>query len=114
MPYDEHEPKEFPSGLYIKRPHPNAPDFVKARISIKVADFQQFLSTKDSEWIRLDVKEGFKIGDDGLKKWYAEVDTWTPKSPSRGETGSRVFPGTAYPMPIHSHVARTEPDDDAF
>jgi len=92
MAYDEHATKEFPSGFYAKSPHPNAPDFVKARISIKIADFQVFLSTKTSEWIHLDVKESRKIGDDGLKKWYAEVDTWQPKS----------------------SVARTEPDDDAF
>ena len=54
------EEKEFPNGLFVSPPRPNAPDFVKARISIKVEAFLEYLSQKDGEWLRLDVKEGFK------------------------------------------------------
>ena len=66
------EEKEFVDGLMIKAPHQNAPDFVKASISIKRADLGNWLRGKSDEWINLSVKES-KSG-----KWYAEVDNWKP------------------------------------
>jgi hypothetical protein len=74
------EEKEFPTGLFVSSPRPNAPDFVKGRISIKVEDFMEYLSEKDSEWLRIDVKEGFKKDEEGTPKWYAQVDTWVKPS----------------------------------
>jgi hypothetical protein len=65
--------KEFVSGLFIKPPYENAPDFVKCSISIKRADLGNWLRGKDDEWINLVVKEA-KSG-----KWYAEVDNWKPE-----------------------------------
>jgi hypothetical protein len=70
---------EFVPGLFVKAPHPKAPDFVKASISIKVADLGPFLREKfkaQEEWINIDVKES-KGG-----KWYAAVSTYK-KSESR-------------------------------
>ena len=64
---------EFPKGLIVKEPHQNAPDFVKAAISIKVADLTEWLSGRDEEWINIDVKES-KGG-----KWYAAVSTFKPE-----------------------------------
>lgn len=64
---------EFVNGLIVKAPHANAPDFVKAAISIKVADLTEWLSASDEEWINIDVKES-KGG-----KWYAAVSTFKPK-----------------------------------
>ena len=68
---------EFVDGLIVKAPHPNAPDFVKASISIKVEDLGKWLRAKykagDTEWINVDVKES-KGG-----KWYAAVSTFKPK-----------------------------------
>ena len=64
---------EFVNGLIVKAPHANAPDFVKCAISIKVADFSEWLAGKDDEWINIDVKES-KGG-----KWYAAVSHFRPK-----------------------------------
>lgn len=64
---------EFVSGLIVKAPHERAPDFVKASISIKVADLSAWLSQQQGEWVNVDVKEA-KSG-----KWYCAVSTFKPK-----------------------------------
>lgn len=67
------ESKTFADGLIAKAPHPNAPDFVKAKLSIKVEDFTKFLEAhaKGDGWVNIDVKES-KGG-----KWYCQLDHWT-------------------------------------
>jgi hypothetical protein len=85
------EDKEFPTGLYVSRPRDSAPDFVKARISIKIKPFLEYLSRLQGEWLRVDVKEGFKVDEEGNKKWYAQVDTWEP-SPKKSKEGGDVLP----------------------
>ena len=72
--------KEFPAGLFVSPPRPNAPDFVKGRISIKREVFMGYLSEKDSEWVRVDVKESRSKDEDGNPKWYAQVDNWVKPS----------------------------------
>lgn len=64
--------KEFVDGMIFKTPHEKAPDFIKAKMSIKRAELIAWLNTKSEDWINLNVKEA-KSG-----KWYAEVDTWKP------------------------------------
>lgn len=67
---------EFVDGLIVKQPHEKAPDFVKANISIKVADLGNWLRAKHKageEWVNVDVKES-RNG-----KWYAAVSTFKPK-----------------------------------
>jgi hypothetical protein len=88
------EDKEFPTGLYVNRPRPGSPDFVKARISIKIETFLEYLSEQDGEWLWCDVKEGFKVDPKtDLKKWYAQVDTWTPDQKKLEEdTGDEPLP----------------------
>jgi hypothetical protein len=74
---------EFVDGLIVKAPHANAPDYVKASISIKVEDLGKWLRGKykaGDEWVNIDVKES-KAG-----KWYASVSTFKPKS---GKTGKK-------------------------
>ena len=71
----------FVDGLIVKAPHPNAPDFVKASISIKRADLGNWLRSRDEEWINVDVKES-KGGN-----WYAAVSTFVPK-----QQGERAAP----------------------
>ncbi len=64
---------EFVNGLIVKAPHEKAPDFVKAQISIKVADLGMWLRDKHKageEWVNVDVKAS-KGG-----KWYAAVSTF--------------------------------------
>lgn len=70
---------EFAKGLIVKAPHENAPDFVKASISIKVEEMGMWLREKHKageEWINLDVKKS-KSG-----KWYAAVSTFKKKPAS--------------------------------
>lgn len=71
---------EFVNGLIVKAPHEKAPDFVKASISIKVADLGMWLREKHKsgeEWVNVDVKES-KGG-----KWYAAVSTYKkPETPA--------------------------------
>jgi hypothetical protein len=64
---------EFVNGLIVKKPHDNAPDFVKCGISINRKSLMEWLAGRGDEWINLQVKES-KEG-----KWYAQVDTWKPK-----------------------------------
>ena len=64
---------QFVDGLIVKAPHPKAPDYVKAQISIKVEDLGKWLREKykaGEEWVNIDVKEA-KSG-----KWYAAVSTY--------------------------------------
>jgi|TARA_R110000796_G_scaffold128266_1_gene243727 hypothetical protein len=65
---------DFVDGLMAKKPNEKAPDFVKCAISIKRADLITWLTGQTDEWINVQVKES-KGG-----KWYAEVDTWKPRS----------------------------------
>lgn len=67
---------EFVDGLIVKAPRENAPDFVKASISIKVEDLGKWLREKykaKQEWVNIDVK----VAKSG--KWYAAVNTFKPK-----------------------------------
>lgn len=80
---------EFVNGLIVKAPHANAPDFVKAAISIKVADLIEWLSGRDEEWINIDVKES-RGG-----KWYAAVSTFKPKQQQEQKPGANV-PASEY------------------
>lgn len=79
---------EFVSGLSFKAPNENAPEYVKAKGSIKRADLIAWLNTKDGEWVNFDVK----VSNGG--KWYAAVDNWKPNKgqdkPAKSE--SRPYP----------------------
>jgi hypothetical protein len=73
--------KKFATGIYADAPHPNAPEFVKARLSIKVQDAIAFLKEheKQSGYVDLDVKESRE------GKWYVELNEYQPKERSQRE-----------------------------
>jgi len=76
---------EFPIGIFMKAPHENAPEFVKASASIKLSEAIPWLQAKagaGEEWVNLDVKES-QSG-----KWYASVNNWKPNS--NGFTGAPI------------------------
>ena len=50
--------KTYLKGLFCFKPHPNSPDFIKAKISIKREDLIEELQNQTGEWIKVDVKEG--------------------------------------------------------
>ena len=88
--------KEFPNGLYVQAPRPIAPSFVKGRVSIQIETFLEYLSKKSedgSEWLRIDIKEGFNEDEAGNKKWYAQVDNWKPNGQevAQEETDAEPF-----------------------
>lgn len=60
---------EFINGLMAKRPNDNAPEFVKAAISIKREELIAWLSSRNDEWINADIKES-KGG-----RWYIAVSS---------------------------------------
>lgn len=87
------EEMEFVDGLIVKPPHERAPDFVKATISIKVAELAKWLEGKAGEqWVNLDVKVAKSSG-----KWYASVSKYkkeekatTERRPVANKTGNPV------------------------
>ena len=66
---------EFVDGFIAKAPHENAPDFVKAKVSINVEDFKRWFDAHSvgNKWLNIDIK----VSKGG--KWYAAKDNWKPK-----------------------------------
>lgn len=65
------DPK-FIDGLIVKAPHERAPEYVKAKLSIKREELIAWLQQQDGEWINADIK----VSQNG--KWYVAVDDWKP------------------------------------
>ena len=64
----------FADGMSFKLPHPNSPEFIKGKISIKTDNFIKFLEEHQKEgWITLDMKKSKK------GTIYFQLDTWQPK-----------------------------------
>lgn len=71
---------EFINGLIVKAPNENAPDYVKAKLSIKREELIAWLQARTGDWINADLK----VSQNG--KWYAAVDNWKPNQ--EGSTSS--------------------------
>ena len=69
---------EFVDGLIVKKPHQNAPDFIKCKLSIRREELLEWLQKKQSEWINIDIKESQK------GSWYAQVNDWQPNGVGQG------------------------------
>jgi hypothetical protein len=65
---------EFVNGLIVKAPNDNAPEYVKAKLSIKREELIAWLQAREGEWVNADVK----VSQGG--KWYVAVDNWKPNS----------------------------------
>lgn len=78
--------KTFPTGFYVDRPNENAPDFVKAKISIKSKDFFEFVKkhTNNRGYINLDVLESRE------GKLYATLNEWKKPEGLEGEEAEKV------------------------
>lgn len=63
----------FINGLIVKAPNERAPEYVKAKLSIKREELIAWLQGQSGEWINADIK----VSQNG--KWYAAVDTWKPE-----------------------------------
>lgn len=75
---------KFIEGLIVKAPHERAPEYVKAKLSIKREELIEWLQGQPGDWINADIK----VSQNG--KWYAAVDDWKPQQggqqsqPARG------------------------------
>lgn len=66
--------KEFPKGIIVKAPNEKAPEFVIGSISIKRSEALEWIDSKETDWINIDIKRS-KEG-----KMYLEVNNWVKKS----------------------------------
>ena len=64
--------KQFAKGIYFEKPRDGAPDFVKGKLSFKVADAIAFLQAHENNagYVNCDVKESRE------GKMYVELNTW--------------------------------------
>ena len=74
---------KFINGLIVKAPNERAPDYVKARLSIKREELIAWLQSEQGEWINADIK----VSQGG--KWYAAVDDWKPDGQRGQQSRSR-------------------------
>ena len=65
----------FASGIFFDKPHENAPDFVKGKISIKADEATTFIKAHANEkgYVNLDLKKS-KEG-----KLYLQLNTFVPE-----------------------------------
>lgn len=70
--------KVFADGAMFKEPSPNAPEWIKGKMSFKVDEFIAFLTKHQTNagWVNLDLKKG-KTG-----KYYMELNTFVPERPA--------------------------------
>lgn len=95
----------FIDGLIVKAPHSNAPDFVKAKLSIKREEMIGWLQQQSGEWINADIKES-RAG-----KWYAAIDNWKP-DPDRAGGGAPPADGNPPPGNYDDSPPPADYDDD--
>ena len=76
---------DLPKGFIIKKPHPNAPDWVIASLSCKTEEAIETLKQNDkngwSNYQILNSKEG---------KYYIKLDEWEPETRQNVDQGASV------------------------
>lgn len=65
---------QFVDGMIAKKPHENAPDFIKCALAVKRKELIEWLENHGTEWINIDVKESKK------GSWYAQVNDYKPQN----------------------------------
>jgi hypothetical protein len=78
--------------LIFKAPSEKAPDYVKAKGSIKVSELMAWLDGRETEWVNFEVKVS-KAG-----KWYAAVDSWEPSKDQQYAEGVAQAKAAAQPV----------------
>ena len=74
------EDKVFADGVIFKKPHENAPDFVKGSLSLKMKELIEFAKKYHKDgWLNIDLLES-RNG-----KYYAALNTFEPKKQSGSE-----------------------------
>lgn len=93
---------EFVNGLIVKAPHERAPEYVKAKLSIRREELIAWLQTKPDDWINVEVKES-RNG-----KWYAAVDGWKPESGGSSGSARGGAPNRQRPAPMTGNAVDDE------
>ena len=77
----EQKERVYAPAMNWSQPHDSAPEFVKAKVGIKIDDFIPFLkeNAKSSGWINFEMK----LNPEG--RYYFELDTWEPKKQDNDE-----------------------------
>lgn len=67
-------------GIMAKKPHEKAPDFIKAKVSVKADAFIPFIEANTNErgWLNLELKESRE------GKLYFSLDSFEPKKQDDG------------------------------
>lgn len=95
---------KFINGLIVKAPIDKAPEYVKARLSIKREELIAWLQSERGEWVNADIK----VSQGG--KWYAAVNDWKPSGGSSGSRGGA--PQRERPVRATDQPAGDFPDSD--
>ena len=85
---------DFPGGFFAKQPHQNAPEFIKAKISIKITDALTFLMQEQDngeEFVNLTLLESQK------GTYYLKTDRWKPDAGHNGNHGQQEPPKASKP-----------------
>jgi hypothetical protein len=78
---------KFIDGLIVKAPNERAPEYVKAKLSIKNEEMIAFLQARlaaGEAWTNADVKVSQN------DKWYAALDEWKPNEGGTSSSGSKA------------------------
>lgn len=71
----------FGEGFIFKRPHENAPAFVKGSMSVKVSEAIAFLQKhQEKDWVNLDL-----LASKDNSKLYFKLNTWKPEQPQEAQ-----------------------------
>jgi hypothetical protein len=85
--------KQFVDGLYPKPRHPNQPDFVIGKLSIKVEQFSEWVrqwkrDNPGEEWINIEMTTQKK----DPRKGTATLDTWKPEPQPEQQSQPQTVP----------------------
>ena len=94
---------EFIGGLNAKAPNENAPEYVKAKLSIKREALIAWLQQRDGDWINAEIK----VSKGG--KYYVAVDAWKPNS-----EGQSSRPQREKSKPTHADASNGFVDDETI
>ena len=68
---------KYIKGLYANRPHPKAPEYVIASLSVKPVDLIDSLQMfPPDEYLYLDVKRGKEKDKNGNEKFYVQINDY--------------------------------------
>ena len=88
----EKQKKIYFGGLSLKKPHPNAPDFVRFKGSINLPKLREFFKEQkeagniDGDWVTFDVADPW----DDAYRYNITLDTWQPNGAAKLEESFEI------------------------